>query len=218
MNTSEDKFTGPIICGHCNNKLLMKIVAEYSQIEDYSDDKSGLEWQAGPVWELRLCPACSGVTFGRYWWHELRDPEDIKWETIFPSVSKKIRSLPPTIEKEYDAAEKVRNIDNNAYAALIRRVLEAVFIDKGASGNTLVNKIVSLGKTEAIPVELKEMALHLNTIAKIGAHASIGVITPFELPLSEALCRNILIYVYEIPALIKQAESKIELLKKRMPI
>ena len=108
----------------------------------------------------------------------------------------------------------MRNIDNNAYGVLIRRVLESVCIDKGATGKYLFEKISSLEKAGVIPRELAEMANLLNKLAKIGAHKELGDITPFELPLLEALCRNILVYCYEVPALIKQAEAKIELLKK----
>lgn len=59
-NTPEAEYLS-LVCGHCGNKVHMTVVAKYSQVMEYEDERSGMIWGAGPVWRLALCPACHGV-------------------------------------------------------------------------------------------------------------------------------------------------------------
>jgi hypothetical protein len=51
----KEKYIGPLICKHCNNNTLMKVVAKYDQI------KLSKECHQGPFWELLLCSSCNEV-------------------------------------------------------------------------------------------------------------------------------------------------------------
>ncbi len=211
----EQRFSESIRCGHCGNTTIMKIVGEYSRVSDYDDPQSGFFWEAGPVYHILLCPACDNVTFRKYYWHGLRlDPGDpVEFEVLYPSQNMGPAGLPEKIQRAYDAANKVRNIDVNAYGVLLGRLIELICEDREANGTTLAEKIKDLSDKEEIPVKLFSVANSLRQLRNIGAHASVGNLTPEETPILDNLCKAILEYVYTAPLLVLQAEKRLEALK-----
>ena len=73
----EKRLTPDLTCRHCRNVGPMEILHRYSQVRERSDPRSFLEWEEGYVYELLLCPACSGASLRRYYWHDFREPEEI---------------------------------------------------------------------------------------------------------------------------------------------
>lgn len=212
MNSNVQELTDPFTCGHCANKSPMTIVAKYSQIKTYEDHKLNMDWDEGLLWELCLCLACDGLNLRRAYWHEFADPLP-EFEIVFPAINKPVIGLPAEINRAYDAALKVRNIDSNAFAVLLGRILDKICIDKKAAGDSLHKRLLSLAQQGVIPQQLAEMAHQLRQLRNIGAHADLGELTPVEVPILEDLCRAILEYVYTAPALINKVQSRIENLK-----
>lgn len=194
----------------------MEIATEYSQVKDYEDQKSGLSWNARNIYQILVCPACYNVTFRKYFWHDLAiDPSEIQFEILYPLSKEKPLGLPGNIYKSLEAATKVRNVDANAYAVLIRRVLELLCIDRKASGKDLNDKLADLSKKGEIPDKLVGVAKNLRLIGNIGAHATLGELSDAEVPILDNLCKAILEYVYTAPFLAEQAEKKVKQLKKQ---
>jgi hypothetical protein len=210
------KFTVPIKCGHCQNETPMEIVADYSGVRDYYDDDSDTSWEAGPVCELCKCPACNGVTLRQYDWHSgYMDGSDIEYQIVYPFSEKGPRGLPPKIDKSYRAAQKVRNIDANAYGVLLGRVLDLVCEDRQARGETLDQKLKSLADNGEIPEKLVNVATGIRRLRNVGAHADLGELTPAELPVLDNLTRAILEYVYSAPLLATEAAERFAELKTK---
>lgn len=214
MGDSKPRYCRGIKCAHCGNKASMEVVATYDQIQSYEDHQSGMQWDAGPIWDLVLCPACSRITLLQTDWHEFFAPDEWTVQVLFPSVDKPLAGLPPEVDKAYQAALKVRHIDSNAFAVLLGRVIDKVCIDRGASGKSLYERLTSLAERGEIPTRLAEMAHQLRQLRNIGAHADLGNLTPAEVPVLDDLCRAILEYVYTAPRLIERVELRIRALKK----
>jgi hypothetical protein len=194
----------------------MEIATEYSQVKDYEDQKSGLSWKAGNIYQILVCPACYNVTFRKYFWHDLAiDPSEIQFEILYPLSKEKPLGLPGNIEKSLEAATKVRNVDANAYAVLIRRVLELLCIDRKASGKYLNDKLADLSKKGEMPDKLVGVAKNLRIFGNIGAHPTLGELSDAEVPILDNLCKAILEYVYTAPFLAEQAEKKVKQLKNQ---
>jgi hypothetical protein len=203
-----------IKCNHCCNKTPMEVVLEYSQVKDYEDERSGIGWEAGPIWKFVICPACSGLNIIRLGYHSAFDPDEWSLNVIYPihdDIS--FEGLTSEVEKEYKAALKVRNISSNAYAALLGRVIDKVCIDRGAEGDSFYKRIQSLADKGEIPKRLAEMFHQLRLLRNIGAHADLGELTTEEIPILDSLCKAILEYVYTAPRLINQVEKHIQNLK-----
>ena len=187
MGNGEKKFSVALLCGHCGNTAPMEYVAEYSQTKEYSHEESHLSWEAGAVYELLLCPACSGVILRRSYYHELRDPEEWVPIVLYPPPDRIPPSLPEKIKVAYQGAVKVKSIDTNAYAVLLGRILELVCEDRRAAGNSLFQKLENLGAKGEIPRPLVEMAHSLRSLRNIGAHASLGELGTEEVPVLDDL-------------------------------
>lgn len=214
--SNQKRFTEPIKCGHCQNQAPMEIVSEYSTVREHSDDASEITWDAGSVYELNKCPACDGVTLRRYHWHSgYMDGTDIEHVVLYPSGEKALRGLPRKIDAGYQAAQKVRNIDANAYGVLLGRVLDFICEDRHASGDTLDKKLKSMADKGDIPVKLVDVAAGIRKLRNIGAHADLGELTEAELPVLDDLTRAVLEYVYSAPLLAREAELRLARLKQK---
>ncbi|MDP2778957.1 DUF4145 domain-containing protein [Devosia sp.] len=214
----EKKHTAAFTCTHCGNKAPMLIVAEYSHIKNHDDEESGMSWEAGPYWEVLECLSCNSVLFRKGYWHDLLTDEcGPEYEILYPNGPQVIRGLPQQISKSYEAAQRVKTIDSNAFAVLLGRVLDLVCIDKNAVGDDLFQRLEDIAKKGIMPQQLADMAHALRHLRNIGAHANLGELTPAEVPILEGLSKAILEYVYSAPALVQLVQSKIDALKAKKP-
>ena len=214
MGQPERRFAGNERYEHCANTAPMEIVAEYSSVKSYDDPRSTVSWDAGTIYELLLCPACQSVSLRSYYWHDgAMDPSEITPKTLYPAQSDSPVGLPDSIARAYDAAKKVRNIDANAYGVLLGRLLELVCQDRNANGRHLADKLKDLASRGEIPDKLVGVAKSLKDLRNVGAHPTLGELTPAELPIMDSLCRAVLEYVYSAPLLANQAETCFNRLK-----
>lgn len=216
MPPDEMRFSGTIRCEHCGNSAPMEIVANYSGTRSYADPRCELSWNAGDVYELLRCPACESVTLRSYYWHDLAmDPSEVEFKTLYPSGVDRPVGLPDSIARALDAARNVRNIDANSYGVSLGRVLELVCQDRNATGNYLADKLGDLASKGEIPEKLVGVANRLKDLRNVGAHPTLGELTPAELPILDRLCLAILEYVYSAPYIAQQAESYFQQLKDK---
>lgn len=213
MGKREKRFTGDERCEHCANTVPREIVAEYSDVKSYDDyPRSDISWEAGTVYQLLVCPACGCVTLRSYNWQD--GPMDDGFKTLYPTQSERPLGLPDSIARAYDAAQKVRNIDANAYGVLLGRLLELVCQDRHAGGEFLANRLKDLASKGEIPDKLVGVANGLKNLRNVGAHPTLGELTVSELPIMDSLCRAILEYVYSAPFIAQQAETRFNQVKK----
>jgi hypothetical protein len=213
MSNKEKKFTPLLRCPHCNNSAPMEIVAEYSQVGPQFYEEANGFIDEGDIYELLICPACGEVTLRKYYYAIYMDPGDERPVVLYPHPEKVPTALPSTVMTAYQAANKVRSIDPNAYAVLLGRVLEIICQDRKAEGDTLYKKLEDLTKRGEIPQPLVEMAHGLRQLRNVGAHASLGELTSKEIPFLDDLCRAILEYVYSAPELIEKAKRRLDEIK-----
>ena len=214
---SESKgYSGKTRCGHCGNEAPMEIGATLSQVKGHEDPRTGYQWEAGPVHELMICPACKRVTLRRYQWHDHFDPDDIDIEIVYPvDISGAPIGLPPAILQEFEAAPHVRSVSPNAYGVLLGRLLELVCNDRGADKGKLGARLKELSTRDEIPERLVQVAEKLQELRQVGAHAWVGELSPAEVPILDSLCRAILEYVYSAPHLVEQAEARLNHLREQ---
>ena len=201
--------TYSLICPSCGNKTPHTLT--YSTNEDitlYSTDGDP------SVFDLTLlllkCPTCNK--------HSLRvniDIEDDEDEGVINShleyPNKKIlpAEIPKEIRTAYIQAERVKHISPNAYAVLMRRILESICINKKAEGKSLYDQLKFLGTKNIIPPILGDASDILRKIGNIGAHA--GEEVSEDLISSIDSFFNILVdYLYIIPGKISEIKKKLK--------
>lgn len=210
------EYTKPIQCPRCGNEAPMRIVASYelSPREREQNPEDALD--DGETWRLVICPACKEVSVGLIRWIDYLDVEDeFRMRIVYPVWNSTLTGLPHKIDSAYNSALKVCNVDSNAFAVLLGRVLDMVCLDKQAAGSTLYERLNSLAERGDIPPRLADMAHQLRQLRNIGAHADLGELTPAEIPVLNSLCRAILEYVYTAPKLVEDVERRLQKLERQ---
>lgn len=170
----------------------------------------------GTIYSVLKCPACKKINIVSYDWHDGIESEDeISYDFLYPQESKYPIGLPENILSSYKAAEKAKSIDVNAYAILMRRLLELVCLDRKATSGNLNSMLKELADKNEIPDKLVNVAKGLKNFGNIGVHAGIGELTKQEIPIVNALSKAILEYVYSAPLLATTAENKLNKIKSK---
>jgi hypothetical protein len=214
-NYKMDNADFPVECRHCGNKGTMRVLAQARQTEDFEDSADAmfpLQWEAGNIYYILRCYTCAGITFYQFSVHTGTDPEYIDRsydQTLYPSEGESPQGLPVAIQREWDAAIRVRRVNLNAFAVLLGRVLDAICIDHKAEGKFLHHRIEHLASSGKLPPSLKEVAHGLKDLRNFGAHGNLGDLDPKDAPLLESLCRALLIYLYTVPALTLDAQKRL---------
>lgn len=205
-----------ISCRHCGNISKMEILGNAQDDHTYIDPEYGSMTESGTIYSVLKCPACKKANIVSYDWNDGIESEDeISYDFLFPMNSNYPIGLPEKILKAYKAAEKVKTIDVNAYAILMRRLLELVCLDRNASVGTLAVMLKELSDKNEIPEKLVKVAKGLKDFGNIGAHAGSGELTEKEIPIVNALSSAILEYVYSAPYLATIAEKKLTSIKTK---
>jgi hypothetical protein len=141
------------------------------------------------------------------------EPDDVKFEDLYPSEQRLPLGMPESVKRAYEAASRVRAIDANAYAVLVGRLLDMVCTDRGATGDTLHNRLQDLATKGEIPTKLVGVAHSVRGMRNVGAHADLGELTEVEVPIVSDLAKAILEYVYSAPYLAEQAARRLAAIK-----
>lgn len=198
-------------CPHCNRRGGGAEVARYSAtVFRYI---GGARQEVQVFWWLSYCPACQNVALGELvHGGKAEGGELTAIRYRYPAPLDVQGSLPPNIRREYESALDVREINPNAFAVLLGRVLQLVCQDRGAQGGTLFKQLENLAQRGEIPTRIAEIAHRLRRLRAIGAHADLGELSEDEIPIVADLCEAVLSYVYVLPALLTQADQKLRAL------
>lgn len=214
-NRKMDATTFPVECRHCGNKGTMLILAQARETEEFEDNSNPmfpLQWEAGNIYQTLRCYSCNLVTFYQFSVHTGIDDTytDRSYDqTLYPSAADSPMGLPTNIQREWDAAMRVRRVSPNAFAVLLGRVLDQICIDHKAEGKFLHNRIDHLVSSGTLPESLKQVAHGLKDLRNFGAHGNLGDLDPKDAPLLESLCRALLMYLYTVPALSLDAQKRL---------
>lgn len=205
-----------VSCGHCSNISHMKTIGNVVNEHEFIDSTYGPMYKYGTTYSISECPACKKVNIISFDWHDGIESEDeITYKVLYPQNNNFPVGLPNNILSTLKAAERIKNIDVNAYAILLRRLLELVCLDRNAHGATLALMLKDLADKNEIPDKLVSVAKGLKDFGNIGAHAGSGDLSEREIPIVKALCLAILEYTYSAPYLASVAEKKLLAIKTK---
>ena len=211
-----DNLSKLISCRHCGNISKMEIIGTVNDDHTEIDPEYGPMTEWGIYYSVLKCPACQKINIVSYTWYDGIESEDeISYDFLYPQNASYPIGLPEKILTAFKAAEKVKSIDVNAYAILMRRLLELVCLDRSATSGTLASMLKELANKKEIPDKLVKVASGLKDFGNIGAHAGSGELTEQEIPIVNALCIAILEYVYSAPHLATIVETKLNAIKTK---
>ena len=173
-----------------------------------------MKMKDGDDYLILKCPACHKINIVTCFWHQgMEDESEESYERLYPIDKDVPLGLPPSILKMYEAAQKVQKISVDAYAILMRKVLEGVCIENNAKGKVLAEKLKDLASKNEIPEKLVKVTEGLKDFGNIGAHPGIGQLDEKQISILEALVKAILEYIYSAPHLADLAEKQLKKIK-----
>ncbi len=214
---AKPRYSENVACRHCFNFSKMEIIGTVTDTIDHWDDPHGQGVDFYNCYEHLKCPRCKKINIRQYEWDDLQEAQDdieVEFEYLYP-IGNVPAGLPEAIVKAYNAAEQVKSIDVNAYATLLRRLLEMICHDRSAKPATLAQMLQELADKGEMPQNLVKVATGLRNFGNIGAHAGSGDLSEEEIPIVKALTNAILEYVYSAPHLEKLATAKLDEIKKK---
>jgi hypothetical protein len=78
--------------------------------------------------------------------------------------------LPKAVQEAFTSALKVRKVDSNACAIMLRRTLEIILIDQGATKWGLEGKIKEVAEMKRLPDSLREASFFAKLFGDSVAH------------------------------------------------
>jgi len=182
----------------------------------FSDDRNDdLEEQA--VEFVAVCQTCNQVlVYGNLedvLTEGFADPDVV---LLWPKFGLN-NAVPERIRNIYDEASRIQHTAPNAFAVQVRRALEAVCMDRGATEGTLVQNIHELANRGEIPKTLVEASDLLRLIGNIGAHASDRDVHPLQASALNKFFQAIVEYLYVSPKMIQEFKARWDKSKKQSP-
>lgn len=184
-------------CYHCGNETLMNLVGEHRENWE-NEDSYGYTVSC-----MFICPICQETTYvERYW--ELGmvayNGEDIVDEKIYyPAISLDKSYIPENIKTAFEGALKSRNTDRELCLLGLRRTLERICKEQGATENNLEKKVTELANRNILPPTLKEASDITRHFGNSAAHGDEMDISKNELNLIVEFVELLINYIYVIP-------------------
>ena len=160
-------------CRHCGNKTKLDIMGKYTE---YGDPEYDYVWVRD--WLLLKCCACGKVSLGsiysgedtRTWNPDDPDEYEEIYITSFPVETYQGTNVPDKVNNAFSSALKAHYVDNIVCLMALRRTLEIICKDKGATGNTLEKKIIDLSQKNIFPQVINEASDVLRILGNEAAH------------------------------------------------
>jgi hypothetical protein len=134
-------------------------------------------------------------------------------DLIYPRPDNLHRAVPEAIARQCLEAAKIKNIAPNAFASSIRRCLETVCSDRGASDATLQKQLAELEAKGDLSQGLAELTEVIRLLGNSAAHDDVEIDATFVDTIDEFF-RAVLDYVYVRPFQVKEIKAKYEHAKK----
>ena len=199
-------------CRHCGNKTKLDILGHYQEVSnDYTDIQYTIDWY------LLKCCFCEQVSFASIYSGEDTqfinsngeiDYEDV-YETKYPVETYQGTNVPDKVNSAFSSALKAHYVDNVICLIALRRTLEIICKDKGATKGRLENKILSLTQQGIFPQVINEASDVLRILGNEAAHGDDIEYDEHTIKEMINFTQIIIEYVYAIPYRIQRIKTRL---------
>lgn len=208
-NADEEEI---IKCFHCGNETIMKKVGEYSW---GSRDLKYSDFDFFYQYEMFACPICHKVTLRETYGDEtmIEGYENPVYgnekNILYPLNSIDSASVPEKIKNAYEAALKTKGVDKYIGLMVLRRTLELILKDQGATKWGLKGKIEEIAAQGKLPDTLKEASALAKLLGDTAAHDKELEVDNYDVEAIAEFLGFIIEYLYVVP-------DKINMYKKHL--
>ncbi|MBA7532362.1 hypothetical protein ES705_24588 [subsurface metagenome] len=196
-------------CPHCGNQAPQKHIHTQEYWSEEFDD-NGEPFGLPCAYYVVVCETCDSVLL----YHDEGDivlEENFHRTTlVYPDSGTLHRSVPDIVSACYAEAVRTKRTAPNAFAVQIRRALEAMCDERGATAGSLQRRLQSLAERSEIPAVLSEMTDVLRILGNIGAHAGEQSVHSEHVDAIDDFFRAIVEYVYVAPSKFREFRDTLE--------
>lgn len=215
MENSDTQTDEIIKCFHCGNETPMKKAGEYSW---GSHDLKYSEFNFFYKYELFVCPVCHKVTLRQSYGDETmiqyHSYDEITYfdekSILYPLSSIESTSIPQKVKEAYEAALKIKSIDMYVCLMALRRTLELLLKDKGATKWGLKDKIEEIAAKGLLPDTLKEASSLAKMLGDTAAHDKELEIDQYDVETMAEFIGYIIEYLYVVPDKISSFKERLD--------
>lgn len=193
-----------IKCFHCGNETLMQLIGEFkwgSNNVKYDD------FDFYYIYEMFACPVCHKVTlretYGDETMVEPNNRGEMEWYNekaiLYPFNNIDSSSIPSKVKEAFEATLRTKEIDKNICLLALRRTLELILNDKGATKWGLKDKIEEIAEKGILPDSLKEASSLTKILGDSVAHDKDLEIDQFDVDSMVEFVEYIIEYLYIVP-------------------
>lgn len=204
-----------LTCYHCGNRGLMPIEFVHEQnFGGYVYDTQGKavdrELEETFLWHLVSCPVCGFVTLMEEYNNECMQENDVETSILYPQCTINYTGVPETVKEAFESALKVKNIDKEICALSLRRVLEAICKDKGATGKDLNSMVQDMIARKILPEMFNDACWIIRQLGNSAAHADNIHFPKRQVDETMGFVQSIINYLYILPVKMKKMRRDIE--------
>lgn len=200
-------------CYHCGNTGLLKHIGKTCwKNEDVDISSNGITYNYFLIehedWNIFECPVChKPVIISEYTFDAADELPEVTIE--FPKSPIHKDGVPAEIASAFESAVKTKGIDSAICLLSLRRVLEMICKDKGATGNTLEAKIKYLIDEKTLPDMFDEACWIIRKLGNEAAHADKAKFSGYETEQVIDFLSTIIEYLYSVPARIAKMKDRL---------
>jgi len=129
---------------------------------------------------------------------------------LYPQNSIDSNSVPPKVKEAYEAALKTKSIDKYVCLMALRRTLELLLKDKGATKWGLKDKIEEIAAKGLLPDTLKEASSLAKILGDTAAHDKELEIDQYDVEAMAEFVGFIIEYLYIVPDKISAYKVRLD--------
>jgi len=168
-------------------------------------------------YQMFACPVCHKITLRLSYNDEnMMEPNnngEMVWydskTVLFPISSIDSGVIPPKVKEAFEAALKIKSIDNHTCLMALRRTLELILKDKGATKWGLKDKIEEIAQKGLLPDTLKEASSLTKILGDSAAHDKDLEIDQYDVDSMAEFVEFIIEYLYIVPDKINTYKERL---------
>lgn len=208
-----------MLCYHCGNTTPHTVHLQYEPemlFEVWGED----EYYAPFRFFAVSCDTCHGLNLlGDFLPNiEKGDPPINEYPRLYPKgpdinppfhTVDRGNPIPEQVLEVYRKAWPLRHTNPAAFANQMRRTLEYVCTEQGASGDNLYEQLHSLAERHVLPKELVETASLIREVGNRGSHADHREVDIYDAELIDELFKLMIRYIYLGPAHVRRLRQRL---------
>jgi hypothetical protein len=198
-------------CPHCGNVATQHLVYEqYFETYGYKQDGTRTESDIPSKYFVAVCETCGEILIYLAEGYIPDAKEFVEAGLMWPPRPGFLdKNVPKNVRECYEEASLVKHLSPNAFAVLLRRALEMIADEQGATRGTLYQRLKDLADQGKLPPLLIDMTDILRLLGNKAAHMAEDNVQPGHVDIIDDFFNTVVEYIYIAPGKLKALRNQL---------